>query len=141
MTSNLELNNLFKFDEQGEKKIVSARQLHDFLETKDHFTQWCKRMFEHGFVENIDYEAVHIFVPAKNGIGGTNKTDYALSIDCAKEIAMVQRTEKGKQARLYFIECENKLNLFNFNEDDIIEEGTRILEKRTAQQRGTDQMS
>jgi len=93
----------------GGKQVVSARELHEWLHTDDHFSQWAKRMFEYGFSEGVDFKAVHEFVKAHNGIGGTNKSDFALTIDCAKEIAMLQRTEKGKQARLYFIECERRL--------------------------------
>ena len=68
-------------------------------------------MFEYGFTENVDYQAIQFFVEAKNGVGGTHKTDYVLTIDCAKEISMLQRTDKGKEARLYFIECEKQLSL------------------------------
>lgn len=92
-------------NEQG-LSVVSARDLHAWLQTEDHFTQWAKRMFDYGFIENIDYQAVHEFVKHQNGIGGTNKIDYALTIDTAKEISMLQRTEKGKEARTYFIQCE-----------------------------------
>ena len=84
--------------------VVSARDLHTFLEVGADFTNWCKRMFEYGFVENQDYSL------AKIGEGKAhNKTDYALTIDCAKEISMLQRTNKGKQARQYFIDCEKNL--------------------------------
>lgn len=100
------MKELIKITEQNGNRAVSARELHQYLETEDHFTQWAKRMFEYGFIKNIDYQAVHEFVKHSNGIGGTNKTDYALTIDTAKEIAMIQRTPKGKQARQYFIEME-----------------------------------
>jgi phage anti-repressor protein len=95
-------------DAQG-NRVVSARELHEFLSIKANFTDWCKRMFEYGFTENIDYQAIHNFVKASNGIGGVNKIDYALTIDTAKEIAMIQRNDKGKQAREYFIACEKAL--------------------------------
>ena len=91
------------------KQVVSARELHEWLETEDHFTQWAKRMFEYGFSESVDYEAINEYVMHSNGVGGTTKTNYFLTLDCAKEISMIQRTEKGKQARLYFIECEKQL--------------------------------
>lgn len=101
------MENLIKIttNEQG-LSVVSARDLHAWLQTEDHFTQWAKRMFDYGFIENIDYQAVHEFVKHQNGIGGTSKIDYALTIDTAKEISMLQRTEKGKEARTYFIQCE-----------------------------------
>ncbi len=66
-------------------------------------------MFEYGFMEHVDYEEVNIFVQCQNGIGGTNKIDYALTIDCAKQIAMLQRNKQGQQVRAYFIKCEELL--------------------------------
>jgi len=100
---------LIKITEKDGQQLVSARELHEFLEIKDHFTQWIERMLEYGFNQSVDSEAVQIFLKASNGIGGTYKTDYALTLDCAKEISMLQRSDKGKQARQYFIACEKKL--------------------------------
>lgn len=85
-------------------QVVSARELHEFLEVKTDFTEWCKRMFEYGFVENLDYSLLKIGERSAH-----NKIEYVLTLDCAKEIAMIQRSEKGKVARLYFIDCEKKL--------------------------------
>ncbi|MFX1667845.1 phage antirepressor KilAC domain-containing protein [Riemerella anatipestifer] len=98
------MKELIKITEQNGKQTVSARELHKFLEIGTDFTNWCKRMFEYGFVENIDYakigESINQYV---------TKYDYALTLDTAKEISMLQRSEKGKIARRYFIECEKKL--------------------------------
>ncbi len=88
---------------QGEG-VVSARELHEFLEVGADFTNWCKRMFAYGFVEGQDYSLAKIGERSAH-----NKTDYALTIDTAKEISMLQRSPKGKQARQYFIECERQL--------------------------------
>ena len=90
-------------------QVVSARELHQFLEITTPISMWMPRMIEYGFEEGVDYEAINIFVNASNNIGGTNKKDWALTLDTAKEISMIQRTEKGKLARQYFIECEKKL--------------------------------
>lgn len=95
---------LIRINENNGKQTVSARELHEFLEVKTDFTEWCKRMFEYGFVENEDFTLLKIGVRRVH-----NKTDYALTVDCAKEISMLQRTDKGKQARQYFIECEKAL--------------------------------
>ena len=98
---------LIRIEERNGQQVVSARELHRFLGVNTDFTNWCKRMFDYGFTEDQDYCLL-----AKNGEqkrGGHNATDYALTIDAAKEIAMLQRSEKGKQARQYFIECERKL--------------------------------
>ena len=64
-------------------------------------------MCEYGFEENVDFIRVSQKCPTLGGI--QEKVDYAISIDMAKELSMIQRTDKGKQARLYFIECEKKL--------------------------------
>lgn len=87
-------------NEQG-SEVVSARELYDFLEVKARFTDWCNRMFEYGFESQKDF-----FTILRESNGGRPSTDYALTLDTAKEIAMLQRSEKGKQARQYFIECE-----------------------------------
>ena len=65
------------------------------------------RIEKNGFIENQDFEVLHNFMENPNG--GRPLIEYALSIDCAKEISMVEGNEKGKQARRYFIECEKQL--------------------------------
>jgi len=86
-------------------QVVSARELYDYLEPKTKFPDWCIRMFEYGFEEGKDFISI-----LGKSTGGRPSVDYALTLDTAKEIAMLQRTEKGKQARQYFIECEKRLN-------------------------------
>lgn len=98
---------LIKIIEKDGQRSVSARELHNFLEVQTQFHIWIKRMFEYGFTENQDF-VLNIFEQHLPQGGGHNKTDYALTIDTAKEIAMLQRTDKGKQARTYFIEIEKK---------------------------------
>lgn len=90
-------------DGQG-SKVVSARELYEYLEVKTKFPDWCRRMFEYGFEEGKDFISI-----LGKSTGGRPDTDYALTIDTAKEIAMLQRTEKGKRVRQYFIECEKQL--------------------------------
>lgn len=90
------------------ESAVSARELHKFLEVQTQFTIWCERMFEYGFTENQDYVAVNQKRLTAQG-NETTFLDYALTLDCAKEIAMLQRSDKGKQARQYFIDCEKQL--------------------------------
>ncbi|WP_237497354.1 ORF6C domain-containing protein [Lysinibacillus sp. HST-98] len=90
-------------NEQGEI-IVSGRELHEFLEVKTPYTQWFERMIEYGFVENIDF--IGLSQKSEKPQGGRPTQDHALKIDMAKEISMIQRNEKGKQARQYFIEVE-----------------------------------
>lgn len=101
-----EMNELIKVTEQNGKQAVSARELHQFLESKQEFANWIKgRIEKYGLVENQDYVRFDNFIKT----GGILK-EYALTIDAAKELAMVEGNEKGKQARQYFIECERKLN-------------------------------
>lgn len=99
---------LIQVKEQNGTQVVSARELHSFLESKQNFADWIKNRIEkYGFIENQDFEVIHNFM--KNPQGGRPLIEYALTIDTAKEISMVEGNEKGKQARRYFIECEKKL--------------------------------
>lgn len=102
------MEEIIKITEIKGQKAVNARELHAFLGNKRQFVDWIKQRIEqYGFIENQDYEVIHNFV--KNPNGGRPSEEYALSIDMAKELSMVENNEKGKQARRYFIECEKKL--------------------------------
>lgn len=98
-------NELIKItqDENG-NSVVSGRELHEFLEVKTPYKDWFPRMVEYGFTENVDFISLAQKCAKPNG--GRPKIDHALTLDMAKEISMIQRTEKGKQARQYFIEVE-----------------------------------
>jgi anti-repressor protein len=85
--------------------VVSARDLHEFLGATERFSVWFERQLQYGFKENQDYGGCKVF----NTLANQELTDYVLTINTAKEISMVQRSEKGKEARLYFIECERRL--------------------------------
>lgn len=99
------MNEIIKItkDEQG-NSVVSGRDLHDFLEVNTPYTQWFERMVGYGFTENVDF--IGLSQKSEKPIGGRPQQDHALTLDMAKEISMIQRTEKGKQARQYFIEVE-----------------------------------
>ncbi|EOR3904115.1 antA/AntB antirepressor family protein [Escherichia coli] len=89
--------------------LVNARDLHSFLGVGRMFAHWVKeRIAEYGFVENQDFVIACQNWQAK-GRGGHNRKEYHLTLDTAKELAMVERNEKGRQIRRYFIECEKKL--------------------------------
>ena len=91
---------------------VSARHLHTFLEVGKHFRTWIQdRIAAFGFVEGQDYVIFeNEFRPDLGETsGGRPAKEYYLSIDMAKELSMVERNEKGKQARRYFIECEKRM--------------------------------
>ena len=90
-----------------ENNTVSARELHEFLEIGTRFDKWFIRMISYGFEENSDFRLVGQKRPTNNPKNPiTTYIDYEITIDMAKEISMIQRTEKGKQARQYFIQCE-----------------------------------
>jgi anti-repressor protein len=88
-------------------QTVNARDLHAFLDVGKMFAHWIKDKIEqYGFVENRDYGVFAEF--GNNPLGGRPSAEYALTLDMAKELAMVQNNEKGRQVRLYFIECERR---------------------------------
>lgn len=95
-------------NENGEL-LVSARDLHEFLQVNTKFQDWFKRMLQYGFEESVDYTKLEYKVHSQKRERTYTEVNYALKIDMAKEIAMIQRNEKGKQARQYFLECERKL--------------------------------
>jgi len=94
-----------------EVDAVNARDLHAFLEVGKDFSNWVKdRIDRFGFVENQDFVCSPILASKDQpaGRGGHNRLDYILTLDMAKELSMVERTPKGKQARQYFIEIERR---------------------------------
>ncbi len=87
----------------GSVQTVNARDLHEFLESKQEFANWIKnRIGQYGFVEGQDF-TIDKFIN-----GRATLKDYHITLDMAKELSMVERNEKGKQARQYFIECERR---------------------------------
>ena len=88
-----------------DKQTVSARELHEALQIGTPFTMWFQRMCEYGFTEGTDF-----FTKMLESSGGRPSQDADISIDMAKEICMLQRTDKGKMIRQYFIELEKAWN-------------------------------
>ena len=102
------MNKLINVKNENGELLVSARELYEGLEINSRFNDWFNRMLKYGFDENIDY----ITVTQKKVTAQGNESeykDYILKLDTAKEICMIQRNDKGKQFRKYFIECEKKL--------------------------------
>ena len=92
----------------GEQPTVSARELHAGLEIGTDFRKWFPRMAEYGFTENVDWKRVYQKCPTLGG--NQNMVDYQISVDMAKQICMIQRSEKGRLYRQYFIDLEKAWN-------------------------------
>lgn len=99
------MDGLIKVDFSADRLTVSARDLHGFLEVNTPYHKWFPRMCEYGFTEGADF-----WTFLSESTGGRPGGDAALTIDMAKEICMLQRNEKGKQARQYFIQLEKDWN-------------------------------
>ena len=110
---------------KNDEQLVSGRELHKFLEVKTRYSIWFDRMSEYGFTEDVDY----IAVVQKRTTAQGNQTEYidhAMKLDMAKEVSMIQRNEKGKQARQYFLEVEKAWN----SPDMIMKRALQIADKR-----------
>lgn len=93
----------------SETLLCDARKLHEFLQIETRFNMWIQRRIEeYGFQENQDF--LSFAQNCAKPQGGRKSTEYHITLDMAKELAMVERNEQGRAARRYFIECEKKLN-------------------------------
>lgn len=117
------MNELIKTstNENGEI-LVSGRELHEFLESGERYSKWFERMLSYGFSEDVDYTPYQKVHPQNK----QKIVDHALKINMAKEISMLQRNEKGKEARQYFIEIEKRWN----NPDMIVKRAYEILQRK-----------
>ena len=103
------MNELIKVTEENGDQLVSARELHEFLEVGRDFSTWIKERIEkYHFEEGKDYSPI-----MGNSTNSRPRIEYVLKLDMAKELSMVENNEKGIQARRYFIECEKKLKNLN----------------------------
>lgn len=99
------MNELIKINYESDRPTVLARDLHEFLEVETPFNKWFSRMCEYGFTDGADFQTF-----LSESTGGRPATDAQITIDMAKEICMLQRNEKGKQARQYFLQLEKAWN-------------------------------
>ena len=102
------MNELIHINYDNDRPTVLGRDLHEFLEVDTPYRIWFPRMCEYGFVENVDFMGFEQICTKPQG--GRPSQDHQLTIDMAKEICMLQRNEKGKQARQYFIQLEKSWN-------------------------------
>lgn len=96
--------------DNADRPTVSGRELHKALGVETPYTTWVKRMCEYGFSENVDFATCFPNLESENQHGGHNKIDHQLTIPMAKELCMLQRTDKGKQMRQYFVAVEEQWN-------------------------------
>ena len=106
------MNELLKINYEAEQPTVSARDLHEALESNTRFNDWFSRMAEYGFENGVDF---NLLKNEKVRLEGNREVkrdimDYQISVDMAKQICMIQRSEKGKQYRQYFIDLEKAWN-------------------------------
>lgn len=103
------MNELIKIEmNENQEIIVSGRELHKGLGVESRYNDWFKRMLKYGFEENLDYIAITQKKVTAQG-NETTYIDHVIKLDMAKEICMLQRNDKGKKFRKYFIECEKRL--------------------------------
>ena len=127
------MNEIININYSSDRPTVLGRELHDMLEVKTPYAKWFSRMCEYGFSENVDYMTV-----VKNvlRVDGTEmpqtQTDHQLTIPMAKEICMLQRTERGKECRQYFIKIEEQWN----SPDAIMQRALQIANSRVEKLRG-----
>jgi anti-repressor protein len=127
------MNNLIPIKEYQGRKVVSARELHAFLESKKDFSDWIKqRVQKYGLVDRVDFTTFQ-----GKSTGGRPQVEYALTLEAAKELAMVEGNSKGKEARQYFIECEKAIKQVVQNEspEALVRRAMAYLESKVEQQK------
>ena len=116
--------------------LVNARDLYEFLEVGRDFSTWIKdRIEEYGFLENQDFilsssASAQVFprFGENQNLGGRPTVEYHITIDMAKELAMVEKNAKGRQVRRYFIDCEKALRLtYNDIDNSLIRSHVNVL--------------
>ncbi|MSV25980.1 oxidoreductase [Selenomonas sp. WCA-380-WT-3B 3/] len=120
---------------------VNGRELHKFLQIGTAYKDWFPRMVEYGFLEGVDFCSK---MSKTSPNGGRPASDHEMTIGMAKEICMIQRNERGKQARLYFIECEKRLRGLNapsYQIADPIDQAKRWIEEETKRQEQAKQIT
>lgn len=116
---------LIKVQVKNDQQLVSGRELHKFLEVNTRYNDWFERMCEYGFTENKDYVAITQKRVTAQG-NQTTFTDHELTVNMAEQISMLQRNDKGKQAREYFVQVEQKWN----NPVEIIRRGYALAQEQ-----------
>lgn len=100
------MNELIKINYEATMPTVSARELYKGLEVTERFQSWFNRQLQYGFEESVDFIGCKEF----NTLAKQELQDYQISVDMAKQICMIQRTDKGRQYRQYFLDLEKAWN-------------------------------
>ncbi|MCP8851781.1 ORF6C domain-containing protein [Latilactobacillus sakei] len=103
------------FQNNDGQTVVSGRDLHRFLKVGKDFSTWFKDMVAYGFTEGRDFSPI-----SGKSSGGRPRIEYAMTIDMAKEVSMIQRTEVGKMARQYFIDMEKQAKALPMSMEDMM---------------------
>lgn len=119
------MQELIKVQVKDDQQLVSGRELYKFLEIETQYTKWFSRTCEYGFSENIDYVAVSQKRLTAQG-NQTTFIDHDLTVNMAEQISMLQRNDKGRQAREYFIQVEQKWN----NPAEVIRRGYALAQEQ-----------
>lgn len=123
------MNEIIKIDFGNENPTVSGRELHKALEIKTAYKDWFPRMCEYGFTEGKDYTLKNELVLSDKRNRTYEQVDHQLTIPMAKEICMIQRSEKGKFFRQYFISVEEQWN----SPEAVIARALRLANKKLVQ--------
>ena len=126
------MNEIININYSSDRPTVLGRELHDMLGVNSNYTTWFNRMCDYGFKEHVDFETCFPNLESENQHGGQNKVDHQLTIPMAKEICMLQRTERGKECRQYFIRIEEEWN----SPDVIMQRALQIANSRVEKLRG-----
>lgn len=125
------MNELIRIDySNAERPTVSGRELHQFLGIETPYKQWFDRMLEYGFSEGESY--CTILCNRSDGLPGKPLTDHQLTVPMAKELCMIQRNDRGKQARQYFLAVEEQWN----SPDAVMQRALSIANARVERLRG-----
>ena len=121
------MRELIAINYDSDRPTVLGRDLHELLEVKTAYKDWFPRMVKYGFTEGVDFNPLKIERVQLEGARNVTREvqDHQLTLDMAKEICMLQRTEKGKQARQYFIQIEK-----DWNSPEKVLERARMIEER-----------
>ncbi len=122
------MNELIKINYESDRPTVLARELHEFLEVKTAYKDWFPRMCEYGFAAGEDFNLLKNERVQIEGSRTVSRTvdDAQLTINMAKEICMLQRNEKGKRARQYFLQLEREWN----SPEAVMSRALRMAEER-----------